>query len=350
MVKAEDFGALPNGRRSTRFILENRNGMRVTVCDIGAAIVSVCLPSENGEPVDVVLGLESPEAYMKQRANMGVIVGRHAGRIGNGTFILNAECYCLTRNSGRNHIHGGTEHFGKRLWHGDIQGDGVRLQYVSHDGEEGYPGELTIDVLYTLDDNNRLTMEVEAKTEIHDTILNITNHSYFNLAGHCNGGGDLQDLQINADYYAAIDHEKKPTGVILPVKDTPFDFTCTKSICRDIDSQDEQIQFGGGYDHNFLLRKQERDTRSLAARLTDPYSGRYLEVETTLPCLQLYSANHLDGTEPGKEGARYPYRSGVCLEVQGYPNAMECTHFPSPILRVGEVFRHTTVYAFGSTK
>lgn len=350
MVRFEPFGTFLDGRPITKYVLENKNGMQVSICNVGAAIVSVCFPQPNGSVVDVVLGLETGEDYFNQRSNFGVVVGRHAGRIGGAVFTLNGQQCRLTQNSGENHIHGGPSHFGKKLWKSEIRGDTVHLWLVSPDGEEGYPGNLVVAADYRLDDENHLYMTLSADEVETDTIINLTNHTYFNLAGHGAGNADEQLLQLHADFFAQIDEAKKPTGCILSVKGTPMDFTEMRAICQHISDEDEQILYGGGYDHNFVLRKEEREKLSTAAKLVDPVSGRYLKIDTTFPCIQLYTGNYLDGTEQGKEGVHYAYRGGVCLEVQGFTNGMEFTHFPSPILRKGDRYCHTTIYAFGVEK
>ncbi len=347
-VSAEPFGQMPDGRGITVFTLANANGMRVRAIDYGGIILSLEVPGREGRVADVVLGYDSLEGYLQENPYFGAIIGRYGNRIGGGRFTLNGETYTLPRNNGPNHLHGGFAGFDKVVWDAEPfrndSGAGVVFTYVSPDGEEGYPGTLTARVTYTLTGANQLIFDYHATTD-KATPVNLTQHSYFNLAG--DGSGDIlrHELQFFASAYTPVDETLIPTGDILPVAGTPFDFTTPKPIGTDIEADDEQIQFGGGYDHNFVLDRRESGLFH-AVRVVEPTSGRVMDVFTTEPGVQFYSGNFLDGSVIGKAGHVYEHRQGFCVETQHYPDSPNKPEFPSTILRPGEVYTSQTIYTF----
>jgi len=350
-VKQDSFGALPDGRRAMLYTLSNPHGMEVSISSYGAIVVSVKVPDRNGKIADVVLGFDSLDSYLNpQQSHFGAVVGRYGNRIANGRFTLDGAEYTLARNNGENSLHGGIKGFDKQMWLASAvnsdDGPGVELTYLSKDGEEGFPGNLTAKVTYTLTANNELKIDYEATTD-KDTVLNLTNHSYFNLAGQ--GNGDILDhvLTIDADRFTPVNATLIPTGELRGVAGTPFDFRKPTAIGAHINDPDPQLQIGKGYDHNFVLNHSD-GTLSLAARVTDPKSGRTLEVLTTQPGVQFYTANHIDGTMHGKSGAVYGRRSGFCLETQHFPDSPNQPSFPSVALKPGEKYHSTTVFKFSA--
>jgi aldose 1-epimerase len=346
-VTEESFGQLPDGRPVTLFRLRNASGMEVEVLNYGAIIRAIRVPDREGNRGDVVLGFDSLAAYLQPHPYIGAVVGRYANRIGGARFVLDGQPYELAANDGPNHLHGGLKGFDKVLWEAEPFTNGteagVRFTYVSPDGEEGYPGTLRATVTYTLADSNALVIDYEATTD-KPTIVNLTQHAYFNLAGR----GDIlnHELQLLADFYTPVDERLIPTGEICPVAGTPLDFRTPQRIGARIDTDHEQIRRGRGYDHNFVLRHTERGALELAARVYEPTSGRIMRVYTTEPGIQFYSGNFLDGSLTGKGGMVYGRRTGFCLETQHFPDSPNKTHFPSPVLRPGETYRSRTVYAF----
>ncbi len=330
------------------YTLTNSKGMEVKITNYGGIVVALRVPDRQGRFEDVVLGFDRLEDYLKGHPYFGAIIGRYANRIAGGRFTLNGVSYQLTLNEGQNHLHGGQRGFDKVVWKArpvrSAQGVGVRLTYLSRDGEEGYPGNLSVTVTYLLTEENELRIEYVATTD-RDTIINLTHHSYFNLAGQ--GRRDILEhlLQINAEYFTPIDANLIPTGEIRFVRGTPFDFTRPTAIGARIEQEDEQLRFGRGYDHNWVLSGPPGTVR-LAARVVEPGSGRVLEVWTTEPGLQFYSGNFLDGTITGKEGRVYRHRYGFCLEPQHFPDSPNKPHFPAVVLRRGARYQTTTVYKF----
>jgi aldose 1-epimerase len=319
--------------------LTNDNGVEVSITNYGGAVVSLKAPDRNGEFADVVLGFETLQEYVTNPRYFGGLIGRHANRIGLGKFSLNGTQFQLTQNNGANHLHGGAKGFDKRVWQVigplDESAATLRLAYLSHDGEEGYPGNLEAEVTYTLSNDNELKTEYRATTD-RETIVNLTNHSYFNLSGH----GEILDheLTLHADAFTPVSKELIPTGEIAPVENTPMDFRGGKAIRKDLSS-------AGGYDHNFVLQEHDGALRP-AARLYESSSGRVLEILTTEPGVQFYSGNFLDGSLKGKGGVVYYKYTGLCLEPQHFPDAPNHANFPSTVLRPGEVYRHVSVYRF----
>jgi len=346
-MKVESFGKLPSGEEVRLFTLTNKNGMEARIMNYGGAIVSLKTPDRNGQLADVVLGFDSLDGYLKGSPYFGALVGRYGNRIAGGKFVLNGETYTLPVNNGPNSLHGGLKGFDKVLWSAE-QGEGqsLVLKYVSADGEEGYPGELSATVTYTLTDDNELKIDYEAATT-KPTVVNLTNHSYFNLK---DGGASTildHELTLMADRTTPVDEGLIPTGELRPVEGTPFDFRTSTPIGARIDAGDEQIKFGGGYDHNFVLNRSGEGLAP-AARVYEPTTGRVMEVSTTEPAVQFYTGNFLDGTLTGKGGVTYARRSALCLETQHYPDSPNKPDFPSTTLNPGETYRSTTVYKFSA--
>ena len=326
------------------FELQNANGMEVAITEYGAIVQRLTAPDRDGRYADVVLGFDSVAEYANPHPYFGAIVGRFGNRIGGATFTLDGEEYTLNANDGANSLHGGLRGFDKVLWQGSADERSVTLTYVSRDGEEGYPGTLTATVVYTLTDDDELRIDFHATTD-RATPVNLTNHSYFNLAGQGSGSILDHELTINADGFTPVDAALIPTGEIRPVDGTPFDFRNPTAIGARIGADDEQLAFGRGYDHNWVLRRRG-DGLQLAARVHEPGSGRVLEVFTTEPGVQFYSGNFLDGTVTGKGGVVYGHRSGFCLETQHFPDSPNQPGFPSTILGPGETYKSTTVFRF----
>ena len=333
--------------------LSNESGTEVKITNYGATVTSILVSDRNGKFADVALGYDCVEDYMNavDKPYFGSIVGRYGNRISKGQFSLDGKTYSLATNNGPNHLHGGIIGFDKVVWDAiPISGQGfkgVELTYRAKDREEGYPGNLDIKVTYKLTDENELVIEYDATTD-KATPVNLTNHTYFNLAGEGNETILNHELMINADHYTPVDETLIPTGKIELVKGTPFDFTRPKAIGRDINQDNEQLIFGGGYDHNFVLNKKSNGM-ALAATVYEPTSGRFMEVLTQEPGIQFYCGNFLDGCLTGKSGKPYIYRGGFCLETQHYPDSPNQPDFPSTILRPGQVYQTTTIYRF-STK
>jgi aldose 1-epimerase len=346
------FGKTPEGDAVDLYVLTNKNGMEVAITTYGGAVVSIKVPDRNGKLGDVVLGYDSLDGYINDKANLGVLVGRYANRIGHAQFSLDGNTYTLAKNNGENSLHGGVKGFGKVLWKArEVPGkDGQRLElsYISKDGEEGFPGNLKVTVVYTLTDENALRIGYSATTD-KTTVVNLTNHSYFNLAGP--GSGDIlgTQLTIEADKFTPVDSGLIPTGELRDVTGTPFDFRKATAIGARIGQDDEQLKLGGGYDHNFVLRRKAGDPISLAARAVEPTTGRVLEVWTTEPGVQLYTGNFLDGVH-GKGGVSYTKRSAFCLETQHFPDSPNQPKFPSVVLKSGGRYQTTTAYKFSAEK
>lgn len=342
------YGKTVEGKDVDIFTLCNNNEMVVQILNYGGVVVSLMAPDRNGNFQDVVLGYDSIEGYMKGKCFFGAIIGRHANRIENASFDINGVVYNVTKNEGNNQLHGGHIGFDKVIWQADIMTKGedecLQLSYTSKDGEEGYPGRLDVKVTYTLTNDNALKIDYFAVSD-KDTVVNLTNHSYFNLSGHASGNVLKHELMINADKFTVNDKESLPTGEIRDVKGSPMDFTSLKTVESGIFSECEQIAFGHGYDHNWVLNVSGEKSEK-AAEVFDSCSGRVMEVYTTKPGVQFYSGNYVDEAEYCKDGAQYGKNSGLCLETQYFPNALKHKHFPSPILRAGEEYKHTTIYKF----
>jgi aldose 1-epimerase len=335
---------------SELFVLANRNGIEIKISPFGGIIVSLKVPGRKGSLADIVLGYADLRSYVHDNLFMGGIIGRYANRMARGEFSLNGKRVRLTRNDGANHLHGGTIGFHKVLWRAKStpnQGrNSLGLEYLSRDGEEGYPGNLTVQVLYSLDDENDLKIEFTATTD-QETVLNLTSHPYFNLAGH--GAGDIlrHEIALDADSFTPIDANLIPTGEIRAVLGTPFDFTRGRPIGERIDENDAQLHLARGYDHNWVLNRHAAPLTRAAARISDPASGRLMEILTTEPGMQFYTGNSLDGGI-GKDGKVYGPRSGFCLEPQHFPDSPNHPHFPTTLLRPSEQFQSTTIYRFST--
>lgn len=341
------FGKTKDNKEVNSFIFNNKNGISMEVITYGGAITSLCVPDRNGKIDDIVLGYDNITSYEKGGKFFGAIVGRCANRIKNGSFKINGKEYLLARNDGLNHIHGGIKGFDKVIWDAEIVSNEeniLKLSYLSKDGEEGYPGNLFVTVYYSLTYDNCLKIEYNAVSD-KDTIVNLTNHSYFNLGGHSSGDILNHKLMINSKEFTVNDRYSIPNGEIRNVSDTPMDFRTMKRLGEDIESSYEQIKFGKGYDHNWML-ESNNDLKNLSAKLIDEYSGRSMEMYTTNEGVQIYSANFLDGSDIGKDNTSYGLRNGICLETQYVPNAINNSKFKSPLLKAKEEYKNTTIYKF----
>jgi aldose 1-epimerase len=337
-----DFGKTKEGQPVDLYTLTNASGMTVKITNYGGIVTSLQVPDKNGKFDDVVLGFDTLDQYLEGHPYFGALVGRYGNRIAKGKFTLNGTEYQLAANNGENHLHGGIKGFDKVVWNAEMVKKenemGVKLSYLSKDGEEGYPGNLTAVVTYVLTNDNELIINYKAETD-KPTPVNLTHHSYFNLKGA--GNGDILGhlLTIDADRFTPVDEGLIPTGELKSVKDTPMDFTVPKAIGERID------QVKGGYDHNYVLNGWDGSLR-LAAKVVEPLSGREMEVWTTEPGLQFYTGNFLDGTITGENGKVYNKHYGFCLETQHFPDSPNKPGFPSTILEPGEKYTHTTIYRF----
>ncbi len=340
----EEFGRLPDGTVIELYTLNNSHGLRARIMTYGAIVVSLEVPDRVGKVADVTLGYDSLEGYLETTPYFGAIVGRYGNRIAKGKFTLDGVEYTLATNNGENHLHGGIKGFDKVVWTAEpVREDdavGVAMSYLSPDGEEGYPGNLKCVVTYWITENNELKVTYRAETD-RATPVNLTHHSYFNLAGQ--GTGDIlgHELMLNADRYTPVDAGLIPTGELRAVAGTPFDFTTPHTIGERI------AQVEGGYDHNFVLNREGADL-TLAARVVEPSSGRVMEIFTTEPGIQFYAGNFLDGSITGKVGKIYQKHYGFCLETQHFPDSPNHDHFPSTILRPGETYQSSTVHRFSN--
>ena len=353
-LQKQAFGKIQDGQSVDLYTLTNRYGMSVAISNFGGTLVSLKVPDRDGKLGDVVLGYDNPADYENGKAHFGGTIGRYANRIAHGKFTLDGVVYTLPLNNGENTLHGGIRGFDKHVWTAkDVSssaGEALELNYVSKDGEEGFPGTLTAKVVYTLlADQNAVRIDYTATTD-NDTVLNLTNHSYFNLAGQGNGDILQQQLTLYARQFTPVDATLIPTGKVQDVHNTPFDFLQPMAIGVRINMDDEQLKLGRGYDHNWVLDKRSPSSLSPAARAYDAQSGRVLEVSTTEPGVQLYTGNFLDGTDHGKDGKVYGYRSAFCLETQHFPDSPNHKDFPSTVLKPGQTFRSTSVYNFSVQK
>jgi aldose 1-epimerase len=347
-VKRQPFGKLADGTPVEMFVFENKNGMRVSVLDYGGTIVSLETPDKSGKLGDVVLGFDNFDDYATKSPYFGCIVGRYANRIAKGKFKLNGVTYKVPVNNGDNALHGGIHGFDKKVWKAEPferAGErGLTLSYLSKDGEEGYPGNLQATVVYTLTDADEWKIDYSATTD-KETVLNLTNHTYYNLSGQPT---ILEhELLLNSERFTPVDKGLIPTGVLQPVEGTPFDFRKSTAIGARIDDKNEQLKLGGGYDHNWVIAGGGKSL-TRAAVAYSPQSGRVLEVLTDQPGVQFYTGNFLDGTLKGKGGVVYGKRSGFCLETQHYPDSPNQPNFPTTVLKPGEKFQSTTVWKFST--
>jgi aldose 1-epimerase len=348
-VTVEEFGKSPDGQAVQIYTLQNTLGMEARITNYGGIVVSLKTPDRNGAFADVVLGNDSVEKYALS-PYFGALIGRYGNRIGNAQFTLNGQTYTLAKNNDLNALHGGIKGFDKVVWTAapgsSADGPTLSLTYTSADGEEGYPGTLNTKVVYTLSNDNGLRIDYEATTD-KPTVVNLTNHSYFNFKDA--GATNILDhvLTLNADHYTPVDKTLIPTGEIAPVEGTPFDFRQPTAIGARIDGDHEQLKFGGGYDHNFVINRSAEGL-GLAATVVESTTGRRMEVLTTEPGVQFYSGNFLNGTVIGKGGAVYQQRAGFCLETQHYPDSPNKENFPSTVLEPGQTYRTTTLYRFST--
>lgn len=351
MVEKKSFGKLSSGEEVFLYTLTNKNGLKAEITNYGATVVSLMVPDKNGKLEDVVLGYDDASDYEKGESYFGAIVGRYGNRIGKGKFKLDDVEYQLTINNGENHLHGGKVGFNKRIWEvvdakSELGGAFIALKYVSQDGEEGYPGKAELIVNYRLSAENELWINYTATSD-KNTIMNPTHHSYFNLSGDPNKTILNHLLMIDADKFTPVDKGLITTGEMADVANTPFDFRAPKAIGKDINTDNEQLNFGLGYDHNWVLNKHQEQVFKFAT-LYEPVSGRLMEVYTDQPGVQFYSGNFLDGKTKGKNGTMYQYRTGLCLESQKFPDSPNKPEWSSPILKAGNTlpYRQTTIYKF----
>jgi aldose 1-epimerase len=349
-LKMESFGKTADGQEVQLFTLTNKNGIEAKITNFGGIVVALKTPDRKGQFTDIVLGYDNVKGYEGDTAFFGALIGRYGNRIAKGQFTLNGKTYQIPLNDGPNALHGGPNAFNKKVWTArDISTHStpmLQLTYLSKDGENGFPGNLNVQVTYSVTSNNELRIDYAATTD-KDTVLNLTNHSYFNLKGE--GEGDIlqHEVRLNANKFTPVDATLIPTGELKNVQGTPFDFRKSTAIGARIDSDDQQLKYGWGYDHNWVLNGLGAGQLVIAARVHEATTGRVLEVLTDQPGVQFYSGNHMDGTIRGKGGKVYPKRGGLCLETQHYPDSPNHPAFPSTTLKAGEKFHSTTVYKFG---
>ena len=347
-ITQEPFGTAPDGAPVTIYTLRNANGMQARILNYGGIIQSLKVPDKNGKFDDVVFGYDDLDSYVTNSPYFGALIGRYGNRIAHGRFTLDGTTYQLATNNGVNSLHGGVRGFDKVIWQvtpgvSDL-GETLTLTYTSHDGEEGYPGTLKVKAVYTLTKDNSIRLDYTA-TDDKDTVVNLTQHSYFNLAGH----GDILShvVYLNADKFTPVDSTLITTGELRPVDGTPFDFRTPTTIGARIGQDDEQLKFGNGYDHNWVINHPMGEL-GLDARVTEPTSGRVMEVWSTEPGLQFYSGNFLDGSNVGKGGQVYQFRNAFAMEPQHYPDSPNHDNFPSVVLHPGETYQNTIVYHFAT--
>ena len=347
-VTKTSFGKTPAGEAVDVYQLVNKNGLQAKVMTYGALLTELHVPDRSGQHADVVLGFDKLEGYLKGHPYFGCTTGRYANRIAKGQFMLDGKTYTLAKNNGPNHLHGGLKGFDKRNWKAVAldteKGPAVIFSYLSLDGEEGYPGNLLVTVVYTLTDDDTLQIDYEATTD-RATVVNLTNHAYWNLAGA--GAGDIlgHELMLNAPRFTPVDDGSIPTGKLEAVAGGAMDFTQAKLIAKDFAAMTGKP---GGYDHNYVIAQAKPGALTLAARLRDPKSGRVMEISTTEPGIQLYTGNYLDGTVTGKGGKVYQKNFALCLETQHFPDSPNQPAFPTTVLRPGQKYTHTTVHKFSA--
>ena len=351
-LKRSNYQATVDGKKTDLFFLKNSKGHVVAITNYGGAVVGVFVPDKNGELANVIQSYDSIEAAQKSDSPYkSTLIGRYGNRICEGNFTLNGKAYHLAVNNGKNHLHGGKKGYNLRVWEAQKMGEHtLALNLVSPYGEEGYTGEVKVSVEYSFTDDDELVIEYLATTN-KKTIINLTHHGYFSLAGIANPTPTVDNVvcEINADFFIPIDDTSIPTGEILKVEGTPFDFRAPKPLGQDIDADDEQIKNGAGYDHCFVLNKKEFGELSFAAKVVEPVSGRTMEVYTTEPGVQLYTDNWADGKD-GQCGASFPKRSSVCFEAQHFPDPPNRPYFPNVVLKPGEQYKQKTIYKFGVEK
>ena len=351
-VAQQPYGKLADGTEVTQFTLTNKQGVEAQIINYGGIVTALKVPDRNGKLGDVVLGYDNLAGYLKENPYFGALIGRYGNRIGKGKFTLNGKTYQLANNDNNlNHLHGGVKGFDKVVWSAKVvdskRGPAIELKYVSKDGEEGYPGTLAVTAVYTLTEKNELRLDYTATTD-KDTVCNLTQHNYYNLAG----AGDIlgHQLMIKSGYTTPVDVGLITTGELRPVAGTPFDFRQPTAIGARVNDADEQLKFGGGYDHNWVIKKPLFRKLALMARVVEPLSGRTMEVLSTEPALQFYCGNFLNGKLIGKGGKAYQHRSGFCLEPQHSPDSPNRPEFPSVVLKPGQTYTNTIIYRFGVQK
>jgi len=355
-MNVQPFGKNAEGQAVNVYTLTNPAGAEARILDYGGILVSLKMPDRTGKLADVILGFDNLEGYLQDKSYLGALVGRYGNRIALGKFSLGGVTYTLAKNNGVNTLHGGDVGFNRKMWGAhDVTGSGdpsLELTYVSKAGEEGYPGTLSVKVVYTLTADNALKIDYSATTDA-ETVVNLTNHAYFNLAGQGEGDVLQHEVKIVADRYTPVNDALIPTGELAPVKGTPFDFQTATPIGARIGQDNQQLKYGHGYDHNWVLSGHEGNAStepSLAAEVYEPKSGRVLQVLTTEPGVQFYTGNFLDGTAHGKGGKVYNQRYGFCLETQHFPDSPNHPNFPSTVLKTGQTYRTTTIYKFSVKK
>lgn len=351
-LNPKDFQTEIDGKMTDLYILKNKNGYEVAVTNYGGSLVAIMVPDKDGQVANVIQGhdniqdaINSPEPFLS------TLVGRYGNRIAKGKFTLEGKEYSLSINNGPNHLHGGPTGFHARVWDAEqLSENSLKLHYLSADGEEGFPGNLDMTVVYTFTDDNELVIDYTGTTD-KTTVVNMTNHGFFSLTGIANPTPTIENLEceINADYYVPIDDTSIPTGEIESVKGTPFDFTTPHAVGERIDADHIQTKRGAGYDHCFVLNKKQPGELTFAARVVEPKSGRMMEVYTTEPGVQVYTDNWADGYK-GQHGATFPRRSAICFEAQHFPDSPNHPYFPSVVLKPGEVYTQKTIYKFGVRK
>ncbi|MDD3795770.1 MAG: galactose mutarotase [Lachnospiraceae bacterium] len=345
-VVKEQFGTSREGQVLSLYTMTNQKGMRVKITDLGAALVSVVLADKNGIEKDVILGYDNPGDYYKNTCFFGAVIGRSGNRIDKGRFTINGKTYQLDINDNENNLHSGNDSFDKRQWAASVQEDGsVCFRIRDKDGQQGYPGNFEASITYTLTDENELFLRYKGSCD-QDTVANMTNHVYFNLAGHDSGTILDQKLELTAKFYTPVrDSQAIPTGEIAPVAGTPMDFTEAKPIGKEIDADFRQLQYVGGYDHNFVIKKSKGAVEKFAEAYSSK-TGICLEAYTDLPGVQFYAGNFITPGQTGKGGVTYEKRQGFCLESQYYPNSINQEGFASPLLKAGDIYETTTCYKF----
>lgn len=347
--KTEQIGTLESGEEVIKYTLTNENGVSASFVNLGGIWLTMMVPDKNGKLDDVVLGFDTIDKWKENPGHCGELVGRNANRIGTASFTLNGKTYELAKNSsGKDNLHSGLCYYRNRIWEAQVSEEalGTRISFYlfSPDGDQGFPGNAHVTVRYTLTPDNCLQLDYHLVADA-DTVANMTNHAYFNLAGHNSGSAMDQKVWIDADYFTIADEASIPTGELVPVKGTPMDFTEPKAIGRDIGADYEPLKFAGGYDHNWALNHPAGEL-SLAAKASDPVSGRVMEVYTDLPGVQFYTANGFHPQITGKDGAVYHARDGYCFETQYFPDAVNKPQFASPVLKAGDEYQTTTIYKF----
>ena len=351
-ITESSFGEVKEGQSVKLYSLVNENGLSAQITNYGGIVTSLQVPDKNGNFTDVVAGYNSVDKYIEASPYFGCLVGRYGNRIANGKFSIDGQDYTLATNNGKNSLHGGLQGFDKVVWEAQAKntpnGPSLELTYLSPDGEEGFPGSLQVKAVYTLTNDNELKLEFTASTD-KTTPINLTHHSYFNLAGPDNGDILDHEVTINADTFTPVNEDLIPLGIFQSVKGTPFDFTKPQKIGARINSHNTQLKFGGGYDHNWVINRSGEGL-AFMAKVREETSGRVMEVFSTDPGLQFYTGNFLDSTNTGKNGKAYKHRSAFCMEPQHYPDSPNHKNFPSTLLSPGETYKHTIVYKFSVQK